>query len=155
MALEFFLLGFLAAFAVVAIIILAHLKSKRKASGIIGIKGYLDLIPDLSEEQRLKVQSIRQTFLPRVEKIRQDLCGYRFELAKALFSDPTDRDRVQSISRAIVKCQSELEQEVIEHIIEEKELLSAKQRKRFHEIILDQFAHGGLGIHDVRQQRKT
>ena len=152
MALEFFILGFLAAFAVVAVIILAHLKSRRKASGI---KGYLDLIPDLSEEQRLKVRSIRQTFLPRVERIRQDLCGYRFELARALFSDPTDRDRVQSISKAIINCQSELEQEVIEHIIEEKELLSAKQQKRFHEIILDQFAHGGLGVHDVRQQRKS
>jgi hypothetical protein len=151
MALEFFILGFWAAFFLVAVIVLAlYLKSRRKSSKI---KGYLDLIPDLSDEQRLKVQNIRRTFLPKVERIRQDLCGYRLELAKALFSDPTDRDRVQTISQAIIRCQSELEREVIEHIIEEKELLNVKQQKRFFEIILEQFSHGGLGVHDVKRQR--
>jgi hypothetical protein len=153
MALEFFIFGFLAALGIVAAVIIAlYLQSRRKASGI---KGYLDLIADLSGEQRLKVQNIRQTFLPKVERIRQDLCGYRLDLAKALFSEPTDRVKVQSISQAIIRCQSELEQEVIEHIIEEKELLSSKQQKRFFEIILEQFAHGGLGVHDIKQRRKS
>jgi hypothetical protein len=152
MALEFFIFGFLSAVVMVAVIISAlYLKSRQNSPRI---KGYLDLIPGLSDEQRLKVQNIRRTFLPNVERIRQDLCGYRFELAKALFSEPTDRDRVQFISQIIIKCQSELEREVIEHIIEEKELLNSKQQKRFFEIILEQFAHGGLGVHDVNQQRK-
>lgn len=153
MDLEFFIFGFWVAIIVIAFII-AWLYVKRRRNGS-NIKGYLDLIPDLSNEQRLKVQSIRQTFLPKVEKIRQDLCGYRYDLALALFSDPTDKDKVQSISQAILRCQSELEQEVIDHIIEEKELLSPKQQKRFFEIILEQFAHGGLGVHDVKQQRRS
>ena len=72
-----------------------------------------------------------------------------------MFSEPTDRARVQSISDEIIGCQSELEQEVIEHIIEEKELLNASQQRRFFEIILEQFAHGGLGVHDVKQGRKA
>jgi hypothetical protein len=60
--------------------------------------------------------------LPRVQRIRQDLCRFGIALANALFSENTDRDRVHAIARDILKSQSELEQEVIDHIIEEKEL---------------------------------
>jgi hypothetical protein len=156
MGLGYFLLGFAAALVIVAVLILVfYYRLKRTRWKNSNVKGYLDLIPDLSDEQRLKVQSIRQTFLPRVERIRQDLCRLRIVLARALFSEITDRDKVHSIAREILKSQSELEQEVIDHIIEEKELLSPGQQKRFFDIILDQFAHGGLGVHDVRQRGKS
>jgi len=39
---------------------------KRKRSRLPNIQGYLDLIPDLTEEQRRQVQEIRRVFLPRV-----------------------------------------------------------------------------------------
>jgi hypothetical protein len=147
-----FIFGFLTALGVVATCALVFVKTRRKDSNI---KGYLDLIPDLSDEQRLKVKNIRQTFLPKVEGIRQELCGLRLALAKALFSEPTGKDKVQAISQEIIRCQSELEQEVIEHIIEEKELLNTSQQKRFFEIILEQFAHGGLGVHDVKSKGRS
>jgi hypothetical protein len=156
MGLEYFLLGFATALVLIALLILVfYYRFKRQRNENSNIKGYLDLIPDLSDEQRSKVQSIRQTFLPRVERIRQDLCRLRIDLAKALFTDSTDRDRVHSIARDILKSQSELEREVIDHIIEEKELLSPGQQRRFFDIILDQFAHGGLGVHDIGQRRKS
>ncbi|MGA2400184.1 MAG: periplasmic heavy metal sensor [Syntrophobacteraceae bacterium] len=151
-----FLLGFATALAIVIVFILVsyyYLKRTRWKNS--NIKGYLDLIPDLSDEQRLKVQSIRQTFLPGVERIRQDLCRLRIALAKALFSEPIDRGKVHSIAQEILKCQSQLEQEVCDHIIEEKELLSPRQQKKFFDIILDQFAHGGLGVHDVKPRGKS
>jgi hypothetical protein len=155
MPLGYFLLGFLTALVIVAVLILAfYLRFKRAGRKNSNIKGYLDLIPDLSAEQRSKVQSIRQTFLPKVERIRQELCRLRIVLAGALFSEITDREKARSIAQDILKSQSELEQEVIDHIIEEKDLLSPKQQRKFFEIILDQFAHGGLGVHDIKQRRK-
>jgi hypothetical protein len=39
---------------------------------------------------------------------------------------------------------------VIEHIIEEQEILTPPQQQKFHDIIIEQFASGGLGVHDVR-----
>jgi hypothetical protein len=155
MGLGYFLFGFATALAAVAVIILVSyrcLKHTRWKNS--NIKGYLDLIPDLSDEQRSRVQSIRQSFLPRVERIRQDLCRCRIALANALFSEITDRDKVHSIAQDILKSQSELEREVIDHIIEEKELLSPRQQRKFFDIILEQFAHGGLGVHDIKQRRK-
>jgi len=70
-------------------------------------------------------------------------------LARALFSESADRSGVHSAAQDILKCQSELEHAVIEHILEEKEILTESQRLDFFHIILQQFAQGGLGVHDI------
>ncbi len=146
-----FLLGFISAF-ILASAGLTTLCFYLKRIRIIkaGIKGYLDLIPDLSEKQRAEVQEIRRTFLPRVSRIRENLRRERSELAKLLFADPPNRDQIYAVARQILLHQSDLENEVIEHILEERELLSVSQQRKFYEIIMEQFASGGLGVHDVR-----
>jgi Spy/CpxP family protein refolding chaperone len=124
--------------------------SRRNRVNSSNIKGYLDLIPDLSMEQRNTVQEIRRTFLPKVQGIRENLRRERAELARLLFSEPKDRNRIAEVAKQILDHQSELEHEVIVHILEEQELLTASQRQRFYEIIIEQFASGGLGVHDVK-----
>ena len=150
-----FLFGFMSALSIVLAVFVGsyyYLKYTRWKHS--NIKGYLDLIPDLTGEQRQKVQDIRKTFLPRVEKIRQDLCQKRMALARALFSESADRSGVHAAAQDILKCQSELEHAVIEHILEEKEILNESQRLDFFHIILQQFAQGGLGVHDIKARRK-
>jgi hypothetical protein len=150
MAVTYFALGIVTALAVVAVAVSAlylYLKSSRNNPPV---KGYLDLIPDLSAEQKEAVREIRRTFLPKVAQIRENLRRERAELAKLLFADPPDRKGIDTIARQILLHQSELENEVIEHILEEKEILSAAQQRRFYEIIVEQFSSGGLGVHDVR-----
>jgi hypothetical protein len=150
-----FIFGFATAVVIIfALFVCAYYYLKRTRWKYTNIKGYMDLIPDLTEEQRRRVQEIRLSFIPHVEKIRQELCTKRISLARALFSKPTDRKILHLIGQSIQECQSELEREVIEHILEEKELLSPEQQKRFYDIILQQFAHGGLGVHDIKQRRK-
>ncbi len=146
-----FFLGFITALFFVAVSLTAiylHLnRSRHKANAI---KGYLDLIPDLTAEQRTLVQEIRHTFLPQVGKIRENLRCERAEFAKLLFADPPDRSRIHAVARQILLHQSDLEDEVIEHILEERELLTPSQQRKFYEIIIEQFSTGGLGVHDVR-----
>jgi Spy/CpxP family protein refolding chaperone len=146
-----FLAGFLSALLLTAVALYCfYTYSRRNRAKVSRIKGYLDLIPDLSQEQRERVQEIRQTFLPKVEGIRQNLRCERAELAKLLFSEPTDRNGIEEIAKQVLEHQSELEREVIEHILEEKELLTPSQKKKFYEIIVMQFSSGGLGVHDVK-----
>jgi Spy/CpxP family protein refolding chaperone len=146
-----FLLGFVSALVFAGVSLTAiyfHLKRSRNSTT--AIKGYLDLIPDLTEEQQALVQEIRHTFLPRVGQIRENLRSERAELARLLFADPPDRNRIHAIARQILLHQSDLENEVIEHILEEKEILSPSQQRKFCKIIIEQFSSGGLGVHDVR-----
>ena len=146
-----FLGGFVTALLMAAAVLYGLYEySRRNRTHSPDIKGYLDLIPDLSTEQREGVQEIRRTFLPKVQGIRQDLRRERAGLANLLFAEPTDRDRIHEVARQILDHQWELEWEVIEHILEEKELLTPSQKRRFYEIIVEQFSSGGLGVHDVR-----
>jgi hypothetical protein len=149
-----FIYGFLAAVVLIGTALTAMYSILRKSrERKVSIKGYLDLIPDLTEEQRAQLQEIRRVFLPRVEGIRQEMRLKRGELADLLFAEPTDRTEIYAVAETIIARQSELEHEVIEHILEEKELLTHTQKRKFYEIIVEQFSWGGLGVHDVRVGR--
>jgi hypothetical protein len=154
MASTSFVSGFISAFIIAAILLsllLLHLRRTRKNQT--AIRGYLDLIPELSPAEREQVQDIRRTFLPRVEKIRESLRIERAELARLLFEELPDRSKIHSVARQILLHQSDLENEVIEHILEEQELLTQTQKRKFYEIIVEQFSSGGLGVHDVKGRR--
>jgi hypothetical protein len=148
-----FLYGFIGGVTLVALALSAlYIVLKRRRERKADIKGYLDLIPDLSEAQRARLQDIRRVFLPKVEAIRRDMRQRRGELAELLFSEPSDRPRITRVAQSILERQSELEHEVIEHILVEKELLTPSQKQRFYEIIVDQFSWGGLGVHDIKRK---
>ena len=149
-----FLLGLVSGLIVVAASVAGvywHLKRRR--SRRLNIQGYLDLIPDLSEEQRRQVQEIRRVFLPKVAKIRQQLYLKRAELADLLFTESPDRQKIFAVADEILHHQSALEHEVIDHILEERQILTPAQERRFYTVIVDQFGSGGLGVHDVKGRR--
>ena len=127
---------------------------KRREARTTAIHGYLDLIPDLTPEQKEKVREIRRTFLPKMERIRRDMRRDRAELARLLFAEPMDRNAVDALAHAVLRRQAELEEEVVEHIIEEQELLTPTQKRKFYEIIMEQFSTGGLGVHDARRSSR-
>lgn len=121
------------------------------------IRGYLDLIA-LTEDQKQQVENIRRDFLPRVAGIRQALRQNRLELNNLLFAESPDMQAIEEKSRDISKLQTQLEKEVIDHILQEKELLSAEQKRQFHEVIRVEFEKGGLGVHGEHRpeaQRKA
>jgi Spy/CpxP family protein refolding chaperone len=127
-----------------------YLKQARKRSA--NIKGYLDLIPDLTPEQRAKVQEIRKVFLPKVGALRNSMRSRRAELAELLFDETAERSKLDAAVEEIIGNQAELEREVIDHILQEREILVASQRRRFHDIIVGQFASGGVGVHDLHRK---
>jgi Spy/CpxP family protein refolding chaperone len=154
MALIFFLTGAATGLgATVAAMAATYWYLKRKRSRVQNIQGYLDLMPDLADEQRRQVQEIRRVFLPKVASIRQNLYLRRSELADLLFAEPPDRERIFQAADQILHHQSELEHEVIDHILEERQILTPAQERRFYTIIVDQFGSGGLGVHDVKGRR--
>jgi Spy/CpxP family protein refolding chaperone len=110
------------------------------------IRGYLDLI-ELTEKQKQEVEDIRRDFLPRVAGIRQALRRKRLELNDLLFAEHPDREMIEGKSMDIARLQAELEREVIDHILQEKDLLTPEQKKRFFEVIRSEFEKGGLGVH--------
>jgi len=118
------------------------------------IRGYLDLIA-LTNEQKRQVEDIRRDFLPKVEGIRQALRGNRIQLNELLFAEVPDLKIIAEKSNEISALQAKLEREVIDHILQEKELLSPEQKREFYQVIRNEFDKGGLGVHGERGNVKN
>ncbi len=110
------------------------------------IRGYLDLIA-LTKEQKQQVEEIRKDFLPKVEGIRQALRQKRLQLNDLLFTEKPDMKSISEKSGEISALQAKLEREVIDHILQEKEILSPEQKRQFYDVIRTEFEKGGLGVH--------
>jgi len=118
------------------------------------IRGYLDLIA-LTNVQKRQVEDIRRDFLPKVEGIRQALRGNRIQLNELLFAEVPDLKIIAEKSNEISALQAKLEREVIDHILQEKELLSPEQKREFYQVIRNEFVKGGLGVHGERGATKN
>ncbi|MEW6108048.1 MAG: periplasmic heavy metal sensor [Nitrospirota bacterium] len=117
------------------------------------IRGYLDLI-ELTEDQKRQVEEIRKGFLPEVAGVRQALRQKRLELSDLLFAEDPDMQAIEAKSMDISNLQRELEKKVIDHILQEKELLSSEQKKQFYAVIRNEFEGGGLGVHGERSNMR-
>jgi Spy/CpxP family protein refolding chaperone len=117
------------------------------------IRGYLDLI-ELTEDQKRQVEEIRKGFLPDVAGVRQSLRQKRLELSDLLFAEHPDMRAIEAKGMDISNLQRKLEKKVIDHILQEKELLSPEQKKQFYAVIRSEFEGGGLGVHGERINRK-
>ncbi len=113
------------------------------------IRGYLDLI-ELTPDQKKQVEEIRKGFLPEVAGVRQVLRQKRLELSELLFAESPDSQAIEAKSVEISNLQRDMEKKVIDHILEEKALLSPEQKKQFQEVIRGEFEGGGLGVHGER-----
>ncbi len=141
-----FFVGFFSASALIGLYLYI---AKRANPSPKRIQGYLDLIPSLTADQKAKLEDIRKVFFPKVAQIREDLRSKRSVLADLLFSDVIDKPAIAEKMEEITALQINLEKEVIDHILEEKVLLTPEQQTQFYRIIIDQFGAGGLGVHGV------
>ncbi len=135
--------------AIVLIIAVNRVRLSRRKP----IRGYLDLI-ELTADQKQQVEEIRKSFLPEVAGVRQSLREKRLELSELLFAESPGMQAIEAKSLEISILQRELEKKVIDHILEEKDLLSPDQKKRFREVIRSEFEGGGLGVHGERGNTK-
>jgi Spy/CpxP family protein refolding chaperone len=138
------LLILLAAIVLIQLAVRLYARMRQKP-----IRGYLDLIT-LTKDQKQQVEDIRRDFLPKVAGIRQSLRDNRLKLNDLLFAEMPDKKLIAEKSNEISALQAKLEQEVIDHIQQEKELLSPEQKKEFYQVIRNEFEKGGLGVHGER-----
>lgn len=138
------LLILLAAIVLIQLAVRLYARMRQKP-----VRGYLDLIA-LTEEQKRQVEDIRRDFLPKVEGIRQSLRDNRLKLNDLLFAETPEKKLIAEKSNEISELQAKLEQEVLDHILQEKNLLGPEQKKEFYRVIRNEFEKGGLGVHGER-----
>jgi Spy/CpxP family protein refolding chaperone len=88
------------------------------------------------------MDTYRKAFDERTAAIRELLSHKRTELVSVLSQPLPDREKIDSLTKEIGIAQTELEKEVINHILQAKEILTPEQQKKFLDLIEVRLPHG-------------
>jgi len=90
----------------------------------------------LSPEQKEQRDRIRKTFSPKIQSIRSELHRERCALGDLLMKDEPDTVLIEKKIDQIGKLQTDIEREVIYHLLREKSILTPDQRQQFLNTVL-------------------
>lgn len=89
----------------------------------------------LSASQRQKMEIFKKAFDEKTDRRRKTLSHKRNDLVELLNQPSPDYQKIDSLINQIGIAQAELEKEVIDHILQEKEILTPEQQKKFLDLI--------------------
>jgi len=104
---------------------------------------YVCMQLSLSETQRQKMDTYKKVFDERTVTIRESLSHKRNELVQLLNAPLPDQEKIDSLIKEIGITQTELEKEVVNHILQAKEILTPEQQEKFLNLIEVRLPHEG------------
>jgi len=86
---------------------------------------------DLSTEQRAQIQKLKETLQAELARLRPALRAKREELADLLMASEPERARVEAAVQEFNALQAQVQRAVVQHLLDEKKLLSPAQQEKF------------------------
>jgi Spy/CpxP family protein refolding chaperone len=103
----------------------------RGAAGLMGQPGFMQSELKLTAEQEARWQPLRERFQATVARLHPALQAKRAELVQGVAAPVPDRRRIDAIVEEIQDLQTELQKECIQHMLDEKQILTPEQREKF------------------------
>ena len=101
----------------------------------------------LTESQQEHMEQAKKELLGNIEVSRNELAIQRQVLAELLAQPQPDPEAISAQLDRISSLQRQVQHEVVEHLLEERELLHGEQQELFNEIIRRRICpHGGHGL---------
>ena len=98
---------------------------------------------DLSKEQRTRIEGSRDRFLRDLNEIGSRIVGRQIELIDLIAADSIDRGAVETKSEQIRLLQQSMQQQVVEHLTEHKQIMTPAQRAKFFAILKSRIQEQG------------
>ncbi|MCC6977790.1 MAG: Spy/CpxP family protein refolding chaperone [Candidatus Melainabacteria bacterium] len=106
-----------------------------KRGGFRGGRKSLDLTPlNLTEEQKAKIQKMRQQATPRARELKGKLLAGGQELKDMMFDPSVSDDSIRAKSRELRKLHEQAEDMKIDNFLSIRSVLTPEQRKRLPEV---------------------
>lgn len=99
---------------------------------------------NLSAEQRRQWQEKEQKFLRDMGADWEQVRVHRESMIREIFSPQPDAEAVEAIRKAICRIQEKQQRHVIAQLMEEQQILDAKQREILAELLIQQKPAGSL-----------
>lgn len=90
---------------------------------------------DLSKDQRDRIEAGRDRFLRALNEIGDMIIGKHIELIDLIAADPTDRQAIEGKFQEIHSFQQSMQRLVMEHLLEDKQILTPEQRAKFFAVL--------------------
>jgi Spy/CpxP family protein refolding chaperone len=98
---------------------------------------------NLSKEQRIQIESSRDRFLRDLNRIGSGIVSRHIELIDLIAGDSVDRGAVETIFEEIHSLQQSMQHQVVEHLLEHKQIMTPAQRAKFFEILKSRIREQG------------
>ena len=89
----------------------------------------------LSSEQHMRMVASRDRFLKTIDAIGSQIINANVRLIDLIAANPPDRQAIEEQVQKIGSLQQSMQQVVVAHLLEDKQILTAQQRVRFFEVI--------------------
>lgn len=96
----------------------------------------------VSEEQWEKLEPIIRSFQEDIRDQREQIQNLRGKMFKLLRQDQVDRDKIEELQNRMREEQAKMQDLVLEHILEEKKVLTDEQEKQFLDLLGNRIQHG-------------
>ena len=91
----------------------------------------------LSEKQTGQINVLKERFRSNAKPVRAALRTKRKQLVQLLMASEPDRSKIDAVISEINSLQGELQKRVVDHLLAQKEILTAEQQEKFLFIIRD------------------
>lgn len=98
----------------------------------------------LSDAQRARMMSSRDRFIARIDQIGDGIIGLHTKLIDAIAADPVDQSAIRAAIDDIRTQQQSMQGTVVEHLLEDKTILSPDQRQQFFAILKQRVRSQGM-----------
>jgi Spy/CpxP family protein refolding chaperone len=90
---------------------------------------------DLSKDQQARIEAGRDRFLLALDEIRDKMASAHLEMIDLVAADPADRQSIEAKFEKIREGQRSMQSLVVEHLLEDKRILTADQRTKFFAVL--------------------
>jgi Spy/CpxP family protein refolding chaperone len=90
---------------------------------------------DLSKDQRSRLEGSRDRFLSALSEIGDRMVSRHIELVDLIAAGPVDRQAIDRKFDEIHSLQKSMQQQVVEHLLEQKQIMTPAQRAKFFAVL--------------------
>jgi len=90
---------------------------------------------DLSQPQRQQIEPMAHQFHSRLAKFYATMETKKNRLVKRLSETPLNPDRIEQVRREMAGIQEEIQKNIIEHILNIRDILNSEQQHRFFALL--------------------
>lgn len=103
--------------------------------------GFLAKELRLSPSQIREIESLRKSLEPKLEEIREKLREKRAQLVNMLKEPEHDSAKINLLIKEIESLQTKLQKIAINHLLQEKKILTPEQQEKFFSIVSKRLFH--------------